>query len=405
MLMFKIAFRNIFRQKRRTVLTALTMFGGFTLAAFSIGWADGSYNFIINMFTRNQLGHIQIHYQGYRDRPTLYKTIDDYQSVGEKLEGLEDVEQWTARLYSAGLVSIRDNTAGSNIIGIDPVRENAATNFDKKIVKGSSFSEKGSHETIIGRGLAKVLEAEIGDEVVVVSQAADGSIANDLYTLVGIIETGDAFSDRTSFYMDLKDAQELFVLDGRVHEIAIIVKSLNEVKKVARKIEEVLENPKLEVAPWQVFAKSFYQAMKADKEGMWIMLFIIMIIVAVGVLNTVLMSVLERQREYGVLKAVGTKPYQIFKLVLYEVALLAFFSIIIGGILGVLVNHSLSQTGIDLPQAFTYGGMEFKTMYTEVNARSLYIPGITVIISALLISIFPALRAAHTEPAKTMRMH
>jgi ABC-type lipoprotein release transport system permease subunit len=90
---------------------------------------------------------------------------------------------------------------------------------------------------------------------------------------------------------------------------------------------------------------------------------------------------------------------------LYEVALLAVFSIIIGGILGFIINHSLSQSGVDLPQAFTYGGMEFKTMYTEVNARSLYIPGITVVISAILISIFPALRAANTEPAKTMRAH
>jgi ABC-type lipoprotein release transport system permease subunit len=177
------------------------------------------------------------------------------------------------------------------------------------------------------------------------------------------------------------------------------------VNNMTLELQKMLNNPELEVSPWQIFAKSFYQAMKADKEGMWIMLFIIMIIVAVGVLNTVLMSVLERQREYGVLKAVGTKPPQIFKLVLYEVALLAVFSIVVGGILGFFINYSLSHTGIDLPQAFTYGGMEFKTMYTEVNARSLYIPGITVILSALIISILPALRAAHTEPAKTMRMH
>jgi ABC-type lipoprotein release transport system permease subunit len=405
MLMFKIAFRNIFRQKRRTILTALTMFGGFTLAAFSIGWADGSYNFIINMFTRHQMGHIQIHYKDYRDRPTLYKTINNTQSVGDQLSQIEEVEEWTARLYSAGLVSVGDKTAGTSIIGIDPVRENSATNFDKKIVQGTSFSENSSREAIIGRGLAEVLEAKTGDEVVVVSQAADGSIANDLYRLVGIIETGNTLSDRTSFYLHLRDAQELFVLEGRVHEIALIVKNLNMVKYVTSKVEKILENPDLEVSPWQVFAKSFYQAMKADKEGMWIMLFIIMVIVAVGVLNTVLMSVLERQREYGVLKAVGTKPYQIFKLVLYEVALLAVFSIIIGGILGFIINHSLSQSGVDLPQAFTYGGMEFKTMYTEVNARSLYIPGITVVISAILISIFPALRAANTEPAKTMRAH
>ncbi len=404
-MMLKIALRNTLRQRRRTILTALTMFGGFTLAAFSIGWSDGSYSYIINMFTRNRLGQIQVHKKGYLDRPSIYKTIDNYQKVGEKIQEVKGVESWAPRLYSAGLASIGDKTAGVQIIGIDPAMENETTRFNKKIVEGRAFFPDSSHQTILGKGLAKILNARLGDEVVIVSQAADGSIANDLYKLVGLVSSGDEISDRMSFYLPLREAQDLLVLNGRIHEIVIVADKLKEVGAVTQRIRQKLDDPKLEIEPWQVFAKSFYNAMKADQQGMWIMLFVIILIVAVGVLNTVLMSVLERRREYGLLKAVGTKPAQIVYLVLAEINIIAIASIIIGAGLSTLINYLLSFHGITLPQAFTYGGIEFKTMYTEVNARSLYIPAITVFISAIFISIFPAIKAARTEPAKAMRTH
>jgi ABC-type lipoprotein release transport system permease subunit len=401
--LLKIAFRNIFRQKRRTILTALTMFGGFTLAAISIGWADGSYSFIIDMFTRNQLGHIQIHAQGYRDRPSIYKTIDDYKDIGAQLQSIKHLESWTPRVYSAGLLSAGDKSAGARLIGIDPRLENQTVNFNKKIFKGSAFSDSAAHETIIGKGLAKTLEADVGDSIVFVSQAADGSIANDIYKVVALIDAGNNISNRMSFYLHIDDAQEVLVLNHRIHEIAVVCSSLDVVKDVAQRIRSQLGDH-LEVAPWQEFAKHFYQAMKADKQGMWIMLFVVILIVAVGVLNTVLMSVLERQEEYGLLKAVGTRPGSIFTLVLYEVNILAFFSIIIGIVLSIIANSIIAERGISLPQAFTYGGVEFKTMYSEVNLRSLYIPAITVMLAASLVCILPALRAARTEPARTMRL-
>lgn len=404
-MLFKIAFRNIFRQKRRTILTALTMFGGFALASFSIGWSDGSYSFIINMFTRNHLGHIQIHRGDYRDRSSLYKTIDDYQRIGQRISELAGVESWAPRAFAAGLISVGENSTGSRIIGIDPRLENLTTRFNNKIVVGSPFALTSRHEAILGQGLARVLKAEVGDEVVIVSQAADGSIANDLFIITGIIETGDAISDRTSLYLHLRDFQEFFVMEGKVHEIAVIISKLNNVSVMAQRIRDTLNMPELEVSCWQEFAKSFYQAMQADVQGMWVMLLIILLIVAVGVLNTVLMSVLERQREYGLLKAVGTRPQQIFKMVLLEVNMLALISIGTGTIIGLVLNYLFSRHGINLPQAFTYGGVEFKTMYTMVTARSLYIPIITVFLAASIVSIFPAMRAARTEPAEAMRTH
>jgi ABC-type lipoprotein release transport system permease subunit len=405
MLMLKIAFRNIFRQKRRTILTALSMFGGFVMAAFFIGWSDGAYNNIIDMFTRNQMGHIQIHHKDYLDRPSMYKTVDNLPGVERVLKDTEAVESWAPRLYSAGLASVGEKCAGVRIIGIDPHQENRTTNFLQKVTQGRMFSKSPAGEVIIGKGLAKLLNARLEDEVVIVSQAADGSIANDQYRIVGIVDSGDEIGDRTAFYLPLTIAQELLVLEGRVHEIALTVKHLDDVRGVNRQLQQKIENPELSVEPWQVFARSFYIAMKADKEGMWIMLVIIVMVVAIGVLNTVLMSVLERRREYGVLKAVGTKSSQIVKMVLMEVNILGIICIIAGTAVGLLLNYIFSVHGYSLPEPLTYGGMKFQHMFSEINARSFYIPAITVIVSATLVSLFPALKAARTDPARSMRMH
>ena len=291
------------------------------------------------------------------------------------------------------------------IIGIDPERENRTTRFERTIVEGRAFRSSEAREAILGRGLADILQARLGDEVVLLSQGADGSIAEDKFALVGVTSSGDALTDRTAYYLPLATAQDYLVLDGRVHEIAIVVTRLNRVEAISRAITLELRDPTLSVDPWQVFAKSFYDAMKADKAGMWVMLLVIVVIVAVGVLNTVLMSVLERRREYGLLKALGTKPRRIVRLVLLEVVILSAFSMIIGAGLGLGANMILSQHGIKFSSGLTYGGMVFDTMKSEINLRSFVIPAVTVMISAVLVGFFPALKASRTEPARTMRMH
>jgi len=402
-MMYKIAFRNIFRHRRRSLLTALTMMGGFVLAAIAIAWADGSYNNIINMFTRNRLGHIQIHARGYLDKPSLYKSIDNVDHLGKQLSGIMGVESWSPRLYSAGLASAGDKSAAVHIIGIDPELENAATQFDRKVTEGVPLSRKPSGEVLLGKGLARMLHAQVGDEVVIVSQAADGSLANDLYRMTGIVESGDEGQDRTAFYLHLEDAQELLVMEGRVHEVVIIIERLERVRALSSMIEQAIDRPDLVVEPWQEFARSFYTAMKVDKMGNWIMIFIIILIVAIGVLNTVLMSVLERQREYGVLKALGTRPRQILALVVYEINMLAVLSIVAGSGIAYGVNNWLSRHGITLSEPFSYGGMIFQTLYSTVNLKSFLVPALAVFGTATLVGLLPGIKAARTVPAKTMR--
>jgi putative ABC transport system permease protein len=401
----KIAVRNIFRQKRRTVLTMLMMIGGFVLAAVSIAWSDGTYSNVINMFTRSQLGHIQIHRHGYLERRSIHKTIDNSAAIGAILDTLKGVQAWAPRMYAAGLASVDVRSSAVRIIGIDPGRENPATRFDRKVTSGSSLAALPSHETVIGTGLATRLGAHVGDDLVIVSQAADGSIANDLYTITGIASSGDRISDQTSVYLHLDDAQQLFVLEDRIHEIAVVAADLNIVDDLTVRILTTLGDSTLEVASWKEFAHSFYYAMRADQKGACIMLFVVMLVVAVGVLNTVLMAVLERRREYGVLRAIGTAPMRIFRLVILEVMIMALFSLVIGSGVAYAINYGLSVRGISLPQAFTYGGIEFTSMYTEINLRSFYLPAICVLLTAGIVSLFPAARAARIQPAKAMRSH
>jgi putative ABC transport system permease protein len=405
MVVLKMAFRNIFRQKRRSLFTGLSILGAFALAVIFIGWADGSYNAIIDQFTRTRLGHIQIHGRGYLDRPSLEKSFSDVAAIGAVLDRTRGLESWTARVFSAGLAGAGDKSAGVRIIGIDPAREARTTRFDRTIVKGRAFAGPEAREAILGRGLADILEAGLGDEIVLLSQGADGSIAEDLFAFVGVVSSGDDLTDRTALYLPLATAQDYLVLGDKVHEIAAVVSKLGRVRAISRALAVELGDRGLSVEPWQVFAKSFYEAMKADKAGMWVILLVIVVIVAVGVLNTVLMSVLERRREYGLLKALGTKPGRVVRLVVLEVVILALLAMLAGAAIGLGANLILSRHGIRFSTGLTYGGMVFDTMRSEINLRSFTIPALTVILSALLVSLFPALKASRTDPARTMRMH
>ncbi len=403
MLTIKIAVRNLFRQKQRTIFTGLSMLVGFVIACFFIGWADGTYNYIIDSFTRNRLGHIQIHREGYLDKASLYKTIDDPKAVASVLSTVSRVDAWAPRIYTAGLISNEEKTAGAQVIGIDPLREDRMTRFSDKIVEGHYFSGE-QDEVIIGKDLAKILNASLGQSIVIVSQAADGSIANQLYRIVGLVDTGDPELNRSGFYMRLEDAQDLFVLTGRVHEIALTVTDLNAVAQVTETLRGRLEGVGLEVDPWQEFANEFYRAMQADKNGMYVSLLVVIIVVAITILNTILMSVLERQKEYGVLKAIGTRPGQIVKMVVVETSILALLCVVVGSLIGYFLNLYFAKHGLVLGHPINWGSMQIDRMKGEVNLRSFILPTVTVFATSLLVCIVPALKAARTEAAKTMRM-
>lgn len=418
-LISKLAWRNIFRQKRRTILTIMTMTGGFVLSSLSIGWMEGSYSGMILFFTNHQTGQIQVHKDGYLESPSIYDTINSYNTVGERISDKNNVRAWAPRIYVGALLASREagasygiysNSAAAAIIGIDPVMEENATQFSEQIIEGNMLtaseadsSLRATGQILLGKQLATILNVSVGDSLVLFSQAADGSGADRKYAVQGIVSTGSNEVDRTTCYLTLADAQLLFALENRVHEIAVMTTSLREVDTAAKEISLMTDSIGLSTASWKVFAKEFYAGMKADETQLKITLAIIIGVAALGVLNTILMMVLERRREFGVMKAIGTKPKSIIRMIVLEANVMGLLSIILGGIISTIGLLILSKHGLILNPPLDYGGFVFREMVASISPACYWIPSLSVMITSSIVSLIPAWKAAHTDAAKSLR--
>jgi len=398
-----MAFRNIFRHKRRSALTGLMMAGGCFLFAIFIGMVDGTYGNLIDMFTLDHTGHIQIHRKGYLDKPTIYKTLNNPDATGSKLVPLAHVQSWAPRVYTPALAFAGKKTTGVQVTGVDPVREASTTRLVHKVKRGRFISASPSNEIVISDGLARILKADLDSEIALIAQGADGSVANNLFTVAGITGMGAGAAGASTCYLHIRSVQEFLSLGGRAHEIAVVLSDHTKVLNTVTLIKDALDDPMLDVDPWQVVESQFYRAMQADIKGNRYTIMVFTIIIAFGVLNTILMIILERTREFGVLKALGTRPFQIFAIIVMESVFLSIISIVIGTALGVFGNWMLSIYGITYPTPIEYGGFVFDRLTARITVRSLVMPAVIISATALLVSIPPAIRAARIIPVKAMR--
>ncbi len=406
MLILKLAFRNIFRQRRRSLLTVLSMSGGFVLYALIISVEEGSYNNAVNFFTQDHTGHIQIHKGNYRKRPKIYTTIDHPAQLSALLDANDRIHGHTFRVHAPALAYSETDNSPVQVIGVDLERDKTTSRLADKVAEGEYFdsgvSPEGYHSAMIGAGVSNNLDITIGDEIILLSQGADGSIANDLFIVAAIIGNKDSH-DKGSVFLPLKSAQDFLGMYGRVHEVSILLKDDTKARSMSASIQEQI--PDLTVEPWQIVESTFYKSMIADKEGANFMMTIIVFIVFIGVLNTVLMSVLERTREFGVLKAVGTRPRTIAWLITLETSLLSIISISIGLVISIPVTGWLTFVGFELPEPLDVGGISMSHMQGEMSFIVFSLPAITIFIFALLISIPTGLRAARILPTEAMGSH
>ena len=300
MLTLRLAFRNILRQKRRSLLTGLSMTGGYMLFVFSFSLLEGSYGNLIDIFTLDNTGHIQIHKDDYLDRPKIYKTLQDRDLIESTLQADAQVKSFTPRVFAPALAYAANKTTPAQVIGVDPDKEPTVTRLRQKVSAGTYFDSTpdadGYSKAMIGHGLAMSLKLSVGDEIVLISQGADGSIANDIFIVTALIGNRTSF-DRMAIYLPLNAAQMFLSLGPDVHEYALLVTDKNANESIA--VELARKLPDVTVSPWQVVESTFYRTMQSDKQGNHFMMALIVFIVFIGVLNTVLMSVLERTREFG----------------------------------------------------------------------------------------------------------
>ena len=382
------------------------MTGGYMLFVFSISLLEGSWGNAVDIFTLDHTGHIQIHKDDYVDRPKIYKTLQQLPEIEIALSSNEDVTGFTTRVFSPGLAYSDDKTAPAQIIGIEPDREPQVSRILQKVTQGTYFDAQpdanGYFKAMIGHGLASNLKLAVGDEIVLISQGADGSIANDIFLISAVIGNKTAF-DRMAVYLPLTAAQEYLSLGSDVHEYAMLVDNKNRNERIANDLQLAL--PDVNVSPWQVVEATFYRTMQSDKQGNHFTMGLITFIVFIGVLNTVLMSVLERTREFGVLRAIGSRPFGLVRLILLETLMLAGLSVTVGLILMIPVALWFTEVGLLLPDPVDMAGVQFQHLKGEFSPYVFFMPMAFILATSVFISIFPAVRVARILPRDALGSH
>ncbi len=397
-MLFKLAFRNVLRYKKRNLFIIIMLAGGYFLSSFFIALSDGTYRRIITAFTSAALGHLQIHKKGFFEEPSIFKLIKSPEKIQKEIKKIKGAES-SLRLYSSALLFTEKEVLPVVLIGIEPEKE--VTTLCKGIIKGRFLTE-GRKEIVISEKLAQVLNITSGKSVAILSQGFDGSLANDLFEVVGIFKTSGAGIGEEIACIPFKVMKNFLSIPYGAHEIVVL---FQDYRKTSQFLSEMKKwnMSDLEILPWYKVAIEFYKGMQADRKGMWLSLLVVLFIISLGVLNTLLMAVLERTREFGLLKALGTSSEFLIALIYTEAFLLLFAGILSGFILAYPCNLFFSIFGIAYPEAIKMGGIEIKKMYTDLTFNSFFLPAIALFFSTLIVCIWPALRILKILPIEALK--
>ena len=402
-MLFTIAWRNIWRNRRRSMIVLISVIVGVAAMMFTDGLSVGMIHQMLDNRIGSHTSHIQIHAKGFNDNRVIGKNIEKTRTVEHALEQTPGVRHWSRRVVTYGLLSSALSSSGGLIIGVEPDREAKITSIRESIVEGEYLSG-APHEVVIGRKLAEKLQVGIGGKVVGMASALSGDVGSDLFRVVGIYETVSSEFDKTHMFTTLDNAQRMLELENRVLEYAVLVGDINRVEEVAAELRRNL-SADYEVLSYIDLLPLLVAQMEMYDEMMWIIYIIIGLAMIFGIVNTMLMSVFERIQEFGVLMAIGMKNTLVFRMVMIEAFILGIIGTAVGLGLGALLILATGSVGIDLSMfaesltAFGAGAIIHPqlTMTTVVNVI------IIIPLTALVGALYPAVKATRLQPVTAIR--
>jgi putative ABC transport system permease protein len=405
-LVFRLAWRNLWRQPRRTWLTVGAIMFSNMLLVFMISLQFGMYGLMIDNTLQAFTGHLQIQAPGYIDDQKMRQTVDDIVPLADSLRSHFESDSIAARATAFALASSEERSYGIAVVGVEPNFENNVSTLPGLVKEGRFLGESEAAEIVIGAALARNLRIVLGDELTLIGSGRDGSFAAVVVNVVGIFDSGIADFDRSITEIPLGLFQDVFYMDGSGHHIVINLPLIDDVPIVQSQVEVLLPaGQDLVVHDWDALKPGLKQAIKADMSSAFFMYAILVILVAFSVLNTQLMSVLERTHEFGIVMSLGLTPGRLGRLVLLETAIMGFLGLLFGAVLGALVTYYFSVNG------FSYPGMEEMTanfnlpsrIYPQISILSLMIGPAVVFLFTILAAVYPALRLHHLQPVEAMR--
>ena len=405
-IVFRLAWRNLWRQPRRTWLTTGAMVFSNTLLVFMMSLQFGMYGLMIDNSLQIFTGHLQVQAPGYNDEQKMRQTVPDIVPLASTLRMELDSATIAARGWTFALASSEDRTYGVAIYGVEPEFEANVSNIPGLVSQGRFLAGNDALEIVIGSVLARNLRVDVGDELTLMGSARDGSFAAAVVDVVGIFDSGVKDLDRSIAEIPLGLFQDTFFMEGAGHQITIVGDTLGDVPLLQTEVQALLPvGSDLVVLDWDKLQPGLKQAIQADIGSSFFMYTILVVLVAFSVLNTQLMSVLERTREFGIVMALGLKPGRLGRLIMLETALMGLMGIVLGALCGALVTSWFTRNGLAIP------GMEEMAaqfnlparMYPQINVLTLLAgPGV-VFLFTMFAAVYPALRLRRLHIVEAMR--
>ena len=407
---FLLAWKNLWRNRRRTIITLAAIAFSIMLVQALHNLSAGVYAGMVDSGVRAGSGHIAVYRQNYlesRDEKLHYK---DNNLVTE-IEAINGVEQVLPRLYIPALAQSSRESRGVMLIGVDPKRERQINPFLKKLSEDAMIRSDDSRDAVVGARLLDELQIKPGQKFVVTAQHQDGTLHSELLHVRGEVNSGMKDIDSSLILVGRKRAGLLTGSPSSVHELAVILSDPSYEEQVQELITAMLDaRPGIEVVNWQRAMPNLADAIKLDYASQKFIFLIILLIVTIGVVNTLLMSVMERMREFGVILALGSRPMVLRGMIMIEALSLGLLAATLGTLLGSLATWYLVKEGVDLatfvPETLEFGGVVFDpVMRASWNLGwmlqiALYVIGLT-----LLAALYPAIKAGRITPVEGMRHH
>lgn len=401
-LIFRLAMRNIFRNTRRTVLTILLISCGLAALLFTDSFVNGMVKTMVSISTKTFLGHAQLHNTLYRGSGD----VDDYMvntgSLYQQLENSPSVKAYSPRTMSGAMLSSSQNISSVMMLGVNGDQEANVSVLKQAMLSGSYLTGK-DNEIIIGYDLADLLEVTLGDRLVVtVSAAHGGDLSQELFRVSGLFKFNDRNMDKNMAFINLKRSQKLLNING-VHQIALALNDVALADDASLPLWHQFNSEEIEINNWRELVPQLGSILEMSKFSTLIVAVIMFSLVALGLINSMFMSIYERHQEFGVLLALGTRPLQIFNQIISEGCLIGLFSAVFGLMLGGILSYWISIVGID------YGNLEMsgltlsEPIYCVIDIVAFLELAISIFVITTLACIYPALHAARLSPSFAMR--
>ncbi len=400
-----LAWRNLWRQPRRTWLTIGAIVFSNVLLVFMISIQFSTYGLMIGNTLKAFTGHLQVQAPGYKDDLKMRQIVPNVTSLASSLRRELGLETIAARAAAFALASSAERTYGLQIVGVETQFEPFVSTIPGLTREGRYLEDADASEIVVGKVLARNLRVTLGDEVTLLGSGRDGSFAAAIVTVVGIFDSGVPEIDRSIAEVPLQFFQDVFYMEGAGHQVVIAAPDLESVAAIQEQVEAVVPAG-LIVHDWDALQPGLRQAIQADLSSAFFMYGVLVVLVAFSVLNTQLMSVLERTHEFGITMALGIAPGRLGRLVFLEAAMMGLVGLGLGALLGGIVTEWFGYTG------FSYPGMQEMAVnfnlpsrfYPQATLLTLFLGPVIVFVGGMLAAIYPALRLHWLRPVEAMRV-